>query len=64
MHNACILFDPTYPDIDMTVFKECDWRNYYGDVVEATPLNAPEPRGKDVDLRMFVDSDRAGDQRT
>jgi hypothetical protein len=27
------------------------------------PPNAPAPRGKDVDLRMFVDSDHAGDKR-
>ncbi|KAI2504635.1 Reverse transcriptase (RNA-dependent DNA polymerase) [Fragilaria crotonensis] len=63
-HNARIVFDPTYPEIDMTVFKECDWKNYYGNVTEATPPNAPEPRGKEIDLRMFVDSDHAGDQRT
>ena len=38
---------------------------YYGDVSdEAIPPNAPEPRGKNVDLRIFVDSDRAGDQQT
>ena len=29
---------------------------------EAVPTNAPTPRGKDVDLRMFVDSDHAGDK--
>jgi hypothetical protein len=33
-------------------------------VHEAIPPNAPEPCGKDVDLRMFVDSDHAGDNRT
>ena len=63
-HNARIVFDPTYPDIDMTSFKECNWKHYYGDVVEAIPPNAPEPRVKNVDLRMFVDSDHAGDKRT
>ena len=35
----------------------------YGDEVkEAIPPNAPAPRGKDVDLRMHVDSDHAGDK--
>ncbi|KAI2498678.1 hypothetical protein MHU86_15800 [Fragilaria crotonensis] len=63
-HNARIVFDPTYPEIDITVFKECNWKRYYGDVTEATPPNAPEPRGKEIDLRMFVDSDHANDQRT
>lgn len=63
-HNARIVFDPSYPTIDMSSFKECDWKNYYGNVTEAIPPNAPEARGKEVDLRIFVDSDHAGDQRT
>jgi hypothetical protein len=63
-HNARIVYDPNYPDIDMSVFKECDWKEFYGDVEEALPLNAPEPRGCDIDLRMFVDSDHAGDKLT
>jgi hypothetical protein len=49
-HNARIVFDPSYPVIDMSVFKECDWKQYYGDVNEAIPPNAPEARGKEVDL--------------
>ena len=63
-HNARIVFDPSYPDIDRSVFKDCDWKAFYGDVIEAIPPNAPPSRGKDVDIRMFVDSDHAGDQRT
>ncbi|KAI2490354.1 Reverse transcriptase (RNA-dependent DNA polymerase) [Fragilaria crotonensis] len=63
-HNARIVFDPSYPTVDLTVFKECDWKAFYGDVKEAIPPNAPTPRGKDVDLRMFVDSDHAGDKKT
>jgi hypothetical protein len=62
---ARIVFDPCYPTIDMASFKECDWSSFYGNVhQEAIPPNAPEPRGKDVDLRMIVDSDHAGDKRT
>jgi len=41
----------------MSVFKECDGKQFYGDGTGAIPLNAMEPRGKDVDLQMFVDSD-------
>jgi hypothetical protein len=63
-HNAHIIFNPSYPTIDMTVFKECDWKHFYGDVHEAIPPNAPLPRGKDVDLQMFVNSDHAGDHLT
>ena len=63
-HNSRIVFDPTYPIIDMSSFKDCDWKQYYGNAKEAIPPNAPEARGKEVDLRLFVDSDHANDQRT
>jgi hypothetical protein len=61
-HNARIVFDPRYPNIDMTVFKEFDWKHFYGDVHEAIPPNTPLTRGKDADLHIFVDSDYANDQ--
>jgi hypothetical protein len=49
-HDGRIIFNPSYPTIDMTVFKECDWKHFYGILHEAIPPNAPLPRGKDVDL--------------
>jgi hypothetical protein len=61
-HNSRLVLDPMYPTIDSSVFKECDWKAFYGDAIEAIPPNAPVPRGKDVDLHLFVDSDHAGDQ--
>ena len=63
-HNSRMVFDPTYPNVDMSVFKECDWGAFYGDVKEAIPPNAPEPRGKEVVLRLFVDSSHADDLKT
>ena len=33
-HNSRLVFDPTYPDIDSSVFIEHDWKHFYGDVVE------------------------------
>ena len=47
-HNSRMLFDPTYPEIDVTVFKQCDWREFYSDVSEPIPPSAPPPRGKEV----------------
>ena len=55
-------FDPTYPKIEMSDFKECDWKEFYGDVTEAIPPNAPQARGEEVDLRMHVDGEHAGDK--
>jgi hypothetical protein len=63
-HNARIVFDPTYYDIDPSVFQEHDWKNFYGDVKEAIPVDLPPSRGNEVDLRMYTDSNHAGDQRT
>ena len=64
-HNLRIVFDTRYPTIDMTAFKDkCDWKSLYGKAREAIPPAAPTPCGKDVDIRMFVDSDHAGDKRT
>ena len=57
-----MVFDPTYPEIDMGVFKICDWREFYGNITEIVPGDAPKALGKMVDIRMFVDSDHAGDK--
>ena len=56
-------FDPTYPKPDMSGFKtDCPWKEFYGDVKEAIPPNAPTPRGKEIDMQLYVDSDHAGDK--
>jgi hypothetical protein len=46
----------------MNDFPTYDWTEFYGDVKEAIPVDMPDPLGKDVDLRLFVDSDHAGDK--
>ena len=63
-HNSRIVFDPSYPSIDMISFMECDWKQFYEGANEAIPDNAPEPRGKDVDVRCYVDADHAGNTVT
>jgi hypothetical protein len=63
-HNARVVFDPTYPAVDMGTFIKSDWKSMYGDVKEMIPSDAPTPRGKEVDLRLFVDSDHAVEQFT
>ena len=64
-HNSRLVLDPCYPKIDQSTFNHgAEWKDFYGEVSEAIPHDAPQPRGKDVDLRMFVDSDHAGDTKT
>ena len=59
-----MVFDPTYPEIDKDDFQDCDWKQFYGDVEEAIPRNAPKPLGKFFWIRLFVDSDHAGEKET
>ena len=57
-------FDPTVHFVDESVFKECNWKEFYGDVLEAIPTNAPEPLGTGISIRMYVDSNHAGEKKT
>ena len=60
-HNARLVLDPSYPDIDMNDFTKRNWKEFYGDAKEAKPLNAPRPLGMEFLIRAFVDADFAGD---
>ena len=62
-HNARLMMDPEYPDITIDSFNTgADWKDFYGDIKEAIPTDAPEPLGNGVDIRLFTDSDHAGDK--
>jgi hypothetical protein len=62
-HNSRLIFDPTYPDIDLDSFSSFDWTEFYDGVTEAIPTDMPKPLGKKVDNQMMVDSDHAGDKQ-
>ena len=47
------------PELDTTDLLDHKKSTFYQSQVEAIPPSVPTPRGKDVDLRMFVDSDHA-----
>lgn len=62
-HNSMLVLDLSYPGVNQDEFKSDEnWTAFYGDVEEALPPNAPKPLGREVTLRMFVDSDHAGDK--
>ena len=63
-HNARMVFDPTYRNIDQSKFIRCDWKEFYGNIKELIPPDAPVPLGKEVDIIMYCDSDFAGDKMT
>ena len=53
-HNSWIVYDPFYP--------ECVWTDFCEVTVEAIPPDAPPPKGEDVDLCKFVDSNQPGNK--
>ena len=63
-HNSRLVLDPTYPAIPQNTFQTYEWTYFYSNIKEAIPPDAPEPWGKEVDLRMYVDSDHMGDPKT
>ena len=44
--------------------KDADWFEFYGDVQEEVPSDAPTPLGKPVEINAWVDADHAGDRLT
>jgi hypothetical protein len=63
-HNARVVFDPTYPSIDMVALINTDWKSMYGDVKEIILPGAPFPRVKEIGMHFIDDSDHAGVQST
>ena len=57
-----MVFDPMPMDHDS--HTSYDWTDFYQQVKELIPADAPKPRGKAVQTTCFVDSDHAGDQVT
>ena len=54
----------TTPQINETVFRHDDWRDFYGDVVQEDPPNMPVPLGNTMHLSWFVDANHAGNKVT
>jgi hypothetical protein len=48
----------------MDAFIKTDWKSMYCDVKEIIPPDAPVPRGKEVYLCLFIESDHDGEQFT
>ena len=61
-HNSAVVFNLSYPDVKVDTFLKQDWKCFYGDVKETTPLNIPKPLVNEVVMRCFVDSDHAGEK--
>lgn len=66
-HNAEIVFDPSEPCLDQTLFERKDWTtSEFGHVdgKEEIPANAPQPRGFGFTVVAKVDADHGSDSVT
>ena len=64
-HNARLVFDPSYPEVNDEDFPKKNWSMIYGESLkEDIPPNAPEPLGMEFVIRAYVDADHAGDKIT
>ena len=60
-HNARIVFDPSYPDIDSYQLPRHKWRSLYGEELKDNiPYNALEPLGMEFILQTYVYANHAG----
>lgn len=59
-HNARLVLDPSYPDLDLDAFEKKDWSSYYGNGKELLPPNAPKALGREFIIRAQVDASHAG----
>lgn len=44
-HNSCMVFDPSYLEIDMEAFPRREWKQHYGDASEVIPSDCPTTLG-------------------
>jgi hypothetical protein len=58
--KSSIVFDPVDPYFNPDDFREVDWSEFYGDVVEELPPKMPKPLGNPVNITCFVDANHAG----
>ncbi len=59
-----LILNHTMPEVDKLVFRHCDWKDFYGDVIEEDPPNMPVPLGNPIQNSCFVDADHAGNKVT
>ena len=61
-HNSRIVFDLSYPELDIDNFPCHDWNQFYGDLKKEVSGACPNPSGKKMFIRTFVDADFVGEQ--
>jgi len=62
--RSTMFFEASYVTWQDTDFPAYDWSDFYSNVTEEIPPNAPSPRGKYVQINAFVDANHAGNKLT
>ncbi|KAL7460379.1 hypothetical protein ACHAXS_000833 [Conticribra weissflogii] len=57
-HNLLLCMEMTHPDIDDDQFPGMDWKEFYSNVKEPIPPNAPKPMGKPIDTVITQEARR------
>jgi hypothetical protein len=57
--DSKLVFDPFTRDWSHIPFMNQDWKDFYPDAYEPIPPNAPEPRGKAIQINLFYDASHA-----
>ena len=59
-HISCkLVVDPRERDWSNKIWISANWKEFYPDIKEDLPSNAPKPRGKSIQLNMFCDASHA-----
>jgi hypothetical protein len=59
-----MVFDDQYINWNDGDFQEYDSTDFYGQVIEDVPSNAPEPRGMLIQINAFIDANHAQNKVT
>ncbi|MFO0446128.1 MAG: Ty1/Copia family ribonuclease HI [bacterium] len=62
--RSSMVFDSSYINWRDEDFPQQSWQDFYPNVEEDIPSNAPEPRGLPVQINMFVDASHARNKVT
>lgn len=62
--RSTMVFDDEYINWCDDDFPEQDWSDFYHDVKEDIPVNAPEPLGMPVQINAFIDTSHARNKVT
>jgi hypothetical protein len=54
-----MVFDDAEIQWNENDFVDYDWKDFDAEARESIPPNAPEPRGKHVQINMFVDANHS-----